>query len=367
MKKIKILNIIRSMNMGGAQVLIMNILRNIDKEKFQLDFLLNEEGVFDDEIRKLGGKIYYMPYLTEIGQLKYMKKLIDFFKNHKEYKIVHSHMNQVSGIILEAAYDADVPIRIAHSHTMGNKNNLIAKVYKKYLQGKIDKYATHLIACSNETANWMFKKRAQETLIVNNGIDLEKFSFSEEKRKFMRKELKLEDSTIVIGNVGRFSKVKNHEFMINLFKDFKKNHNAKLLLIGEGELKEKIIDIARNENILDDIIFRVEKKHIENFYNAMDIYICPSLYEGIPLTLIEAQTNGVPIIASDTIDSRVKIASNFAFERLSSKSNIWIAKMQKLLSNGRQNNVEDVKTAGYSIKDQTIKLENFYSTISQNI
>lgn len=367
MNKIKILNIIRTMNMGGAQVLIMNILRNIDKEKFQLDFLLNEEGVFDDEIRKLGGKIYYIPYLTEIGQLKYKKNLIDFLKKHKEYKIVHSHMNQVSGIILEAAYDADVPIRIAHSHTMGNKNNLIAKVYKKYLQGKIDKYATHLIACSEETAKWMFKKRASETLIINNGIDIEKFKFSLEKRKFMRKDLNLFDDTIVIGNVGRFSKVKNHKFMIELFKNFRNRHKAKLLLIGEGELKDSIIEIAKVENILDDIIFRVEKKHIENYYHAMDIYICPSLYEGIPLTLIEAQTNGVPVIASNTIDQRVKITNNFCFESLSSSYDIWENKIKKLLEIGRKNNITNIKEAGYDIKDQTLKLEKFYSTISKVI
>lgn len=366
MNKIKILNIIRTMNMGGAQVLIMNILRNINREQFQLDFLLNEEGIFDDEIRNLGGKIFYMQYLTEIGQSKYQKNLINFFKSHKEYKIIHSHMNQVSGLILEAAYYANVPIRIAHSHTMGNKNNVVAKIYKRYLQGKIDKYATQLIACSDETAKWMFKKRAEEALIINNGIDVAKFEFSNGKREMMRKKLNISNDTILIGNVGRFSKVKNHKFMIELFKNFKIQHKAKLILLGEGELKEQIINLAKHENVLDDVIFKVEKKDIDYFYNAMDIYICPSLYEGIPLTLIEAQTNGIPIIASNTIDKRVKIADNFIFENLSSPLKSWQDNMQKLLLIGRKNNINDVKNAGYDIKGQTKILENFYSTISNN-
>ena len=363
MNKIKILHIIRTMNMGGAQVLIMNILRNIDKEKFQFDFLLNEEGIFDDEIRKLGGEIFYTPYLTEIGQLKYKRDLIKFFVKHKEYKIVHSHMNQVSGIIMEAAYDAGVPTRIAHSHTMGNKNNIIAKIYKRYLQEKIGKYATHLIACSTETAKWMFKKRAQEALIIKNGIDIDKFQFSIEERKTVREELGLPENTIVIGNVGRFSAVKNHVFMIKVFKEFRKNFNSKLLLIGEGELKEKIIELAKHENILQDVIFKVEKNNVQKFYNIMDIYMCPSLYEGIPLTLIEAQTNGVPIIASDTVDSKVKVAENFVFESLLSSSEIWCEKMKKILNVGRKNNIENIEEAGYNIKNQTAKLENFYDTI----
>lgn len=363
MNKIKILYIIRTMNMGGAQVLIMNIIRNINKENFQIDFLLNEEGIFDDEIRKLGGKIFYMPYLTEIGQSKYKKNLIKFFKEHKEYKLIHSHMNQVSGLILEAAYDADVPIRIAHSHTMGNKNNVLVKIYKRYLQSKICKYSTHLIACSTETAKWMFKKRAQETLIIKNGIDIDKFRFSIEKRKAVREELGLQENIIVIGNVGRFSAVKNHVFMIKIFKEFRKNFNSKLLLIGEGELKEKIIELVKQENILQDVIFKVEKDNVEKFYNAMDIYMCPSLYEGIPLTLIEAQTNGIPIIASDTVDSNVKVTENFAFESLLSSSDIWCEKMKKLLNIGRKNNIENIEEAGYNIKNQIIKLEKFYDTI----
>lgn len=363
MNKIKILNIIRTMNMGGAQVIIMNLLRNIDKDKFQLDFLLNEEGVFDDEIRKLGGKIYYMPYLTQVGQLKYKKNLIKFFNEHREYQIVHSHMNQVSGIILEAAKIAHVPIRIAHSHTTGNKNNLIVKIYKKYLQKKINKNATHLIACSKETANWLYTNRAKEALIINNGISMERFKFSQEKRNLVRHSLNISDETIVVGNVGRFSKVKNHVFMLEVFKEFRKKYNAKLLLIGEGELKEDIINKAKQDNILQDIIFKVEKNSVENYYNAMDVYICPSLYEGIPLTLIEAQTNGIPVIASNTIDPKVKLTDNFIFESLSSPISIWIEKMHELLDIGRKNNIANVQEAGYDIKEQTLKLENFYSTI----
>ena len=364
---IRVLHVVRYLEQGGIQNLLMNLYRDIDRNEVQFDFLVCGKGVFDDEIRQLGGKIFYMPYLTEVGQIEYKNNLIEFFKEHKEYKIVHSHMNQVSGIVLEAAHLAGVPARIAHSHTTGNKNNVIAKIYKKYLQHKINKNATNLIACSEEAAQWLFTKRAKETLIINNGINLDKFKFSQENRNIMRKTLNLTDDTIVIGNVGRFSKVKNHVFMIEIFKDFRKVFNSKLLLIGEGELKEKIIEMAKQYNILQDIIFKVEKEHVENYYNVMDIYICPSLYEGIPLSLIEAQTNGIPIIASNTIDSRVKITSNFCFESLSAPNSIWIDEMKELLDIGRKDNVIDVKKHGYDIKEQTLRLEDLYSKIYKDI
>lgn len=359
----RVLHIIRTMNMGGAQVIIMNLYRNINRQNIQFDFLLNEKGIFDDEIRKLGGTIFYMPYLTQIGPNKYKKELENFFAQHLEYKIIHSHMNQVSGLILEAAKRAEVPYRIAHAHSTNNKNHIVGKIYKKYLQHKINNNANYRFACSEDAGKWLYS--GEKFTIIKNGIDFSKFAFDSQKREQMRKQLGINSGCIVIGNVGRFSKVKNHTFLINLFKKFQEKQEAKLLLIGEGKLKQNMIQKVQEEKLEDKVIFQVEKEHIEDYYQCIDLYICPSLYEGIPLTLIEAQCNGIPILASNTIDKNVKIMENVQFENLSSTLDIWLKDIEELLKEGRTQQIEKIEKAGYNIKQQARKLEKIYMQMNE--
>ena len=206
--------------MGGAENFIMNLYRNIDQQKIQFDFLVSDKGIFDDEIKKLGGKIYYIKYITEIGQFKYVKELTSFFMNHSEYTIIHSHLDQVSGIVLETANKCHIPNRIAHSHNTKNTNNFMIKIYKKYLQSKINKNATHYFACGEEAAKWLYKKKFKEAVIVPNSIDLQRFNFDEEQRNHIRQELNIDKNALIIGHIGRFTKQKNHKFLIEIFKAF---------------------------------------------------------------------------------------------------------------------------------------------------
>ena len=188
---IRILHVVVNMNRGGAETLIMNLYRNMDRSKVQFDFLTCREGAFDEEIAAMGGRIHRIPYVTDVGHFGYVKALDAFFTSHPEYKIVHSHMDKMSGLVLRSAKKAGIPIRIAHSHNTSSEGGTATKVYKSYAGKFILPNASHLLACSNLAANWLFEKKANQARILKNGIDCDQFAFSAEVRKQVREELKL--------------------------------------------------------------------------------------------------------------------------------------------------------------------------------
>ncbi len=195
---VRVLQVIRAMNIGGAETFIMNMYRNIDREKIKFDFLVSDDGKYDDEIKTLGGKIYKIPYITSVGQLKYVQHLKNFFNSHPEYQIVHSHIDQVSGIILETAKKCGVKTTLSHSHNTRNSNGIVGKIYKEYLQSKINKNSDVKLACGDDAAKWLYKRESVNATVINNGIDTNKFLFSSEYRKEKRKFLGVEESTVVI-------------------------------------------------------------------------------------------------------------------------------------------------------------------------
>ena len=228
---IRVLQVVSAMHQGGLENLIMNIYRNIDRDKIQFDFITHykEKSDFDDEIEKMGGKIYRFSFLEDKNIFKYIKELNDFFKTHKEYKIVHGHLASLGFIYLSVAKKHGVPVRIAHSHGTNHENNL--KGYIKGIGFKLNKYpANYRFACSTLAGNYLFGKNSNFEFIPN-GIETEKFQYNDKKRKEIRKELKLNDNDIVIGNVGRFEQQKNHKFIIEIFKElYNINQNYKLIL-----------------------------------------------------------------------------------------------------------------------------------------
>ena len=356
-KPIRVLQVIRHMNIGGAETFIMNVYRNIDREKVQFDFLVNGEGVFDEEIKKLGGKIHVMKYITEIGQIKYKKNLKNFFNEHN-YNIVHSHIDQVSGIILEAANECNIKCRIAHSHSTKNANNIIGKIYKKYLQTKINRNANLLLACGEEAAKWLYKDKSKETIIINNGIDLEKFYFSNEKRIKIRKEWNISDDFIVLGHVGRFAKVKNHEFLIKVYYEYlKDNPKSILVLVGTGDLKQKIKKMVENYEIEEHVKFLGNRQDVSDIYCGMDCFVFPSLYEGISISMIEAQVSGLNIFASDTIDKNTDISGNIKWLSIKETPKTW---SKEVLEMPLERNVKNIRVQDYNIKNVANKLQNLY-------
>ena len=319
---IRVLQVIRAMNIGGAETLIMNLYRNIDRKKVQFDFLVSYEGYFDDEIKKLGGNIHYIPYLTDKGQITYEKNIIKLLKAHPEYQVIHSHIDQVSGIIMQAAKKAGVSVRISHSHSTSNNNGKIAKIYKGYLQSKINKNANNYFACSKEAASWLFKEKSKEAVIINNGIDIDKFKFSQEKRDKIRKELNIPEDYIVVGHVGAFRKEKNHIKLIQLYNEYlKENPKSVLVSVGDGDLKNNIIEEVKNLGIENNVKFLGLRSDTDALYSAFDILLFPSLYEGLSICLLEAQTSGLKILTSDTVDKNIKLTDNIEF--LSLEENNW--------------------------------------------
>lgn len=271
------------MNQGGVENFIMNFYRKIDKSKIQFDFLVNRKGYFDDEIKKMGGKIYYIPALQKVGQIKYQKNLDTFFQNHNEYKIVHSHLNQVTGLILERAKKANIPVRIAHSHNSKSPKNIVIRCYKNYLGNKIFNSANVYFACSKVAADWLFKGYSEKAIIINNAIDVDKFIYNQEKRKKIRQELNIvNDKMMLIGHVGRFNKQKNHLFLLKIFKDLlNKKDDCMLLLIGEGKLKNKIIKLIYKYGLENKVKLLGTRKDVNDILQGIDILLFPSLYERI--------------------------------------------------------------------------------------
>lgn len=353
---IRVLHVVGGMNQGGTENFIMNLYRNIDKTKIQFDFLVNRDGVFDDEIRKLGGRIYKIDALQKVGQIKYTKMLREYFRNHK-YLIVHSHINQVSGLILECAKMEKVPVRIAHSHGSKSDANLITKIYKNYLGKKILRNATRLLACSEDAAGYMFRHARKNAIIVENAVDITRFEYSRKKRDEIRSKFKIDDSTLVIGCIARFSESKNHLFLIDIFRTYSfKNNNSKLLLVGGGQLEEKIRKRVKSCGIQDKVIFAGTTFETEKYYSAFDCFVLPSLFEGLGIVLIEAQISGLKCLASKgVIPKEAKISNNLEFIGLDESSDVWTNHIVK--SKNRKN--LQIGT-NYDIKKVAKKMESIY-------
>ena len=294
------------MNRGGAETLIMNLYRNIDREKVQFDFLTCKAGVFDKEIAMMGGRVYRTPYVTEVGQKRFASEIRNFLEVHPVYKVIHSHLDKMSGLVLHAAKKANVPIRIAHSHNTESEGNHLAKIYKWYMGNYVKRSATHLYACSLEAAKWLFGNRSNQAHILRNGIETDKFQYSSHDRSTIRDELEIHDDTFVIGHVGRFSKQKNHLFLLDIFaKVYKELPNSILILVGDGIRRGEITQRMRELNIQKQVKMLGVRKDIPALLQAFDTFVFPSFHEGLPVTLVEAQGAGLPCVISDRITTEV--------------------------------------------------------------
>ena len=365
---VRILQVVRRMNYGGLETLLMNIYRNIDKTKMQFDFIVDEEGKYDKEIEKMGGRIFYIKYITDVGVKKYENSLRNFFREHKEYKIVHSHLDQVSGIVMKAAALEDVPIRISHSHNTKNSNNFIVKIYKKYLQKMIIKYGNNFFACSQNAGKWLFGKKSKECYVLNNGINTDVFEFSKKDREEIRNSLNISDEECVWGHVGRIVKTKNQEFLIKVFYEYQKEHkNSKLILIGRGRLRTKLEEECEKLNIKDKVVFVGATNEPEKYYSAFDIMVFPSLHEGISLVMIEAQISGLPILASDRIDKKTDVTNTLEYMGLEESPSKWAKRVEGMNLNRKLENKEKVIKSGYDIRQVANNLFEKYNELLEGI
>lgn len=356
---IRVLHIVTYMGRGGLETMLMNYYRNIDRCKVQFDFLVHRdfEADYDKEIISLGGKIYHVPRLIPWSK-SYKNNLCRFFTEHPEYKIVHVHQDCLSSVALECAEKCGVPVRIAHSHTSNQDKNL-RYVIKKYYMKKIPDYATDLFACGKKAGKWMFGNH--DIKVIPNAIDTSRYIFTESVRNEVRRELSINDE-FVVGHIGRFSLPKNHLFLIDVFdKCLKKNPNLKLLLVGDGDEKLKIQEKIHKLGIDKNVIFTGVRSDVDRLLQAMDVFVFPSIYEGLPVTMVEAQAAGLPCVISDKVPSECIIAKDLVqVKSLSDSAASWAECILSKEGTKRKNFSGDIIKSGFDIKSAAKWLEEFY-------
>lgn len=358
---IRILQVVVNMNRGGAETLIMNLYRNMDRSKIQFDFLTCKAGNFDEEIRNMGGIIHRIPYITDVGHFRYIRALNNFFSAHPEYQIVHAHMDKMSGFVLREAKQARVPIRISHSHNTQSEGGFAAKSYKWYSGRFILRDASHFFACSKKAAEWLYGDSAERAVILKNGIDFRKFRFSADLKNEAREELKLGRDSFVIGHVGRFCRQKNHSILLDIFSEIDRlKSNSFLVLVGDGPLKANIEKKAKQLGLSDKVKFLGVRNDIHRLLSSFDAMMFPSLHEGLPVTLIEAQSAGLPCMISDVITEEVDLGANLIhFESLKKTPRIWAEDMVHFVGQ-KQSRFMDIQDQGYEIRTSAAWMQNFY-------
>ena len=333
----------------------MNYYRHMDREKIQFDFLVHRDfrADFDDEIEALGGHIYRIPPMNPVSG-SYRKSLTNFFREHP-YRVVHCHLNYMSGIVLAAAKRAGVPVRIAHAHTASMTAGWKQAVRRlsKYL---IPATATQLLACSTEAGKAVFGKHCFS--IMTNAIDAKEYCPNQEIRAQVRKELGLGDSFTVM-HVGRMVYAKNHKFLLDVFAYlWEKYPNTKLLLVGDGELREEI-EQKVNQLPENSVFLLGTRNDIPRLLQAADVFAFPSLFEGLPVTMIEAQAAGLPCIKSNTITDEC-VVTDLVQSLPIDNPEAWADAILATKGAQRTNRLAEIQAAGYDIATAAEKLTRFY-------
>ena len=374
MKKYKVLQVFGDpISYGGQEKFVYNIYKYMNDDSVIFDlftpFYCNNDEI-KNFIEKRGGKVYHYDFefkSFDENKKYFYKSLTDFLKNHK-YEIVHIH----SGSIFTLAFGAKIAKKmgvknvIVHSHNSGIKN-LKYRIMKAISKNIFLKNVDYYFACSKLAAYFKYPKQIiknQNYKIINNGVDITKFKYEKETRKKIKKELSCENKT-VIGHIGRFAPEKNHTFLIEIFKEYKKiNNNAVLILIGVGELQDSIKEKVAQSGIKDDVKFLGTKDNVNDYLNAMDIFVLPSLYEGLPIVGVEAEATGLPVISSVEVIKDLPVEELTNYYSLKNSPKDWALKIDDILKNANRKDVSDyIINSGYEISNIAKKLTDFYKSI----
>lgn len=324
----RILQVVKSLKRNGTETSIMNVFKSIDRNKYKFDFLLfdnSKDGYYEEAI-ELGAKVYYITPRNQ-SPIKYYRQLNQFFKHHKgEYDAIHVNDMSISSVApLYFAKKYGIPKRILHFHgsnCQGLHNKILHNINKNFI--KI--LATQYLACSRSAAKWGYSATGllPHVKVVNNGIDIQRFSFNVSERNTLRKELGLSDIDKVIIHVGSFNRVKNHIFLIDVFAlAHKADQNLKLILIGDGPLFDEIKSGTYNLGLQDYVLFLGRQENIPGYMSAADCLVLPSYHEGLPMVFLEAQASGLPIITSMGVSEEAKTSDNFLRINLNDSKEMW--------------------------------------------
>lgn len=325
-RPVKVLHILGGLKRGGAESFVMNLYRNIDRENVQFDFVIHtdELGDFYDEIIALGGRVYHCPRYFGKNHLEYKRWWKRFLLDHPEYKLLHSHVRSTASIYFRIAKKMGC-VTISHSHSTSSGKGFSA-VVKGIYQYPLRHISDYLFACSEESGKWLFGEKAihsERFKVLKNVIDLDKCSFEPAIRAQYRNEMKLKDKTVFI-HVGRLHPAKNHMFLIDVFEQVhKKNPNSVLLIVGDGELKDSIKSKIDEMRLTECVKMLGSRGDVGNLLQAADCFLFPSLWEGVPLTVIEAQAAGLPCFVSDKVTDDVCVSDLVTRISLDVGASVW--------------------------------------------
>lgn len=364
---IKVLHILGKRPVGGVGTFLKNMHNNLNVSEVQFDYLISSsimDGDFDKEVRRRGGTVFVLPELTYSNSFKYIKQLSEFYKkNSRYYEIIHIHTPNIAVFNLILAKKNGIKNRIVHSHSTKYSDSISKSLRNFLLQLPIRKIANNYFACTEDSSKFLFGSDLtnNEVKIIKNAINLEDYKYDSSVRKEIRDELNLSDA-FLIGHVGAFLPVKNHEFIINLFHQIhKKNNNTMLLLVGDGNLENQIKNKVSELGLEQKVIFMGRRMDVNKLMQAMDLFILPSLFEGMPLVGIEAQASGLPCVFSETLTSDIKVTKNVYFEKITDIK-AWENKIISVSNQSinRELAYEELYETDYNVKKEVVKLEGYY-------
>lgn len=365
-----VLHVFGKLNRGGAESRVMDLYRNMDRTKVQFDFMQHTDRVcdFQPEIEQLGGKVYHVPPFRFWNYFSYCKAWKEFIKKHPEIRIVHGHMTSTASIYLPIAHKKGV-FTIAHSRNAGVDKGIKGKL-TKFLRRNLKEKCDRCFACSKLAGEAVFGKEAMEqgnVTIIPNAIDAARFTFDPEVRKQKREELHIQPQEFLIGEVGRFDPQKNQKYAVEILAECrKKNFPAKLILIGEGPLMENVRQQVEELRLQEYVIFTGLQKNVVPFYQAMDFFLLPSFYEGLPGVAVEAQASGLRGILSDAITTETAMTSLMEFRSVQEPAKVWADRIMACGHYERQNMLIQMQETGFDVKNLANRLQDFYLRVSED-
>lgn len=359
---VKILHVTSSLDGGGIATLLYNYCSRMTDECF-FDFAITSKskGFIEKKLENLGFNIFHIPRFKKnpIKHLSFLKKIIRSGK----YDVVHDHSDYKSVFTMIYAKKMKVKVRIAHCHLSYVPENFIKKLYRNFFNWFVKKNATNLFACSIDAGRWAWKKTP--FYVMKNAIDIEKFTFNKKFREAYRNELLLNDDIFLIGNVGRLTYQKNHEFLIDIFAFYKKlDAKSKLIIVGEGELFNTIKNKIYKMNLEKDVLLLGTRDDVPSLMNAFDAFVLPTRFEGLGIVFIEAQCNGLPCFGTKERVPKEAIVSNnyFSISELCSADE-WAKTIFKRKLERNNKNIKAIIENGYDIDTQAKELKDMYKRL----
>lgn len=366
---IRVLHIVNSMDRGGIETFIMNIYRTLDRTKVQFDFLLYaSHGDYESEIESMGGRIYRIT--ARNSSVKgYCRDLKNFFSTYAhEYAAVHQHVSALIAIEpLLYARLYGVPVRVLHAHNSSYAGHPAHGILHRLVRPFVGLFATHFLGCSDKAIDWIYKTSSayNQAEIIKNGVDVTAFTYNSDVRMAKRQELHIEADVQVWGHIGRFVPVKNHIYLVDIFKAYHQQHpRSILLLLGDGKMMPDVKQHVASCGLDDAVCFMGVREDVPQLLQAIDVFLMPSLYEGLPVSLIEAQAAGLPTFIADTISAEVKITDHLHFIPLTHSPRQWCEAIERELDSFARSDVREViKQAGYDINTSAERLLHIYKSL----